>query len=246
MVIRPPTRAVLFDLDDTLHDDTQTYRRAARRVVDDLSREGAVDAEALFLAYVAQAERFWKSLTAELLTESMVATRERLWSAALAAVGTPDAVLARRCAEAYNRYRNEFLQLWPGVGDLLDTLRARGSRLGLITNGMSETHREKIALLGLADRFDIVLMADEAGMVKPDPRLFQLACARLGIEPRDATMIGDRYFRDITGAHDAGLFTIWLDIHGEHVAHDPPPHDLRVGDIAEVVTLLLDASAFPR
>ena len=235
---RPPLAAVLFDLDDTLHDDTLAYRRAARRVASDVAREHGVDAEALLAAYVELAESFWKNLSSEHLGVRLAGLRAQMWAGALAAVGLEDIALAERCGTAYNDYRKGYLQLWPGALELLAALRAAGHKIGLITNGFSETHREKLALLKLEDAFDEIFIADEVGMLKPDPRLFELACARLGAEPAASAMVGDRYERDIRGAHALGLFTVWVNVHGERVPAGGPVPDAIVNAIAEVEGVL--------
>jgi len=118
------------------------------------------------------------------------------------------------------------------------SLRTRGLRLALVTNGFAETHREKIVLLQLEDAFDEVFIADEVGMLKPDPRLFALACERLGVLPAAAAMVGDRYERDIRGAHDVGLFTVWLNVRDETVPSGAPRPDAIVTAIADVERVL--------
>ncbi len=55
-------------------------------------------------------------------------------------------------------------------------------------------------------------------MLKPDPALFRHACEVLGSEPARTAMVGDRYERDVLGAHDAGLFTVLVDVHAAPAA----------------------------
>jgi HAD superfamily hydrolase (TIGR01509 family) len=231
---RPPLRAVLFDLDDTLHDDTATYRRAARGVADDLARERGIDAEAVFAAYVRQADAFWKNLGVERFGTPLVGLRTAMWAAALREIGLDDAPLAERAADDYNRYRRDHLQLWPGALALLRNLRARGCGLALVTNGFAETHRDKIALLELEDAFDEIFIADEVGMLKPDPRIFLLACERLGVAPEASAMVGDRYERDVRGGAAAGLYTVWLNVRGETVPAGAPQPDATVTRLEDV------------
>jgi putative hydrolase of the HAD superfamily len=226
--------AVLFDLDDTLHDDTDAYRRAAADVAREVALATSVSAERVLAAYIAEAERFWKMLSQDHLGTPLGGVRERMWAAALADSGIADPALAARCSAAYLTYRKRYLKLWPGVAELLAELRSKGCKLGLITNGFAETHHEKIELLGLTASFDAIFIADEVGMVKPDPRLFAHACERLGVAPERSVMVGDRYHRDVTGAHAAGLATIWLDIHAERIPENGPVPDATVSDIARV------------
>jgi len=230
---RPPLAAIIFDLDDTLHDDTATYRRVAERVANDVARERDLVPSSLLEAYIAGAERFWSGLETATLAKPLARLRAEMWDTALRSCGIADRSLAERCAIAYNAYRRELLELWPGALDLLTNLRERGYKLALITNGFAETHRDKLSLLGLDDAFDAIFIADEVGFVKPDARLFRLAAERLGVAPEACAMVGDRFDRDVRGAAAVGMYTVWMNVRAE-----PPPHDVRadavVPDLAAV------------
>jgi putative hydrolase of the HAD superfamily len=232
--------AALFDLDDTLHDDSLAYHRAARAAADDGARECGVDAELLHRSYVARAERFWHELSARTLGTKLVALRASMWTGALADCGVDDPELGSRLAVAYNRYRAEVLELWPGVLEMLARLRATGMKLGIVTNGFSETHREKIVLLGLEHAVDGTFIADEIGRVKPDPEFFFHAARELGVDARACAVIGDRYDRDISGAHAAGMFAIWLDVRAAGVPPGARAPHVVVRRIGEVEAVLLD------
>jgi HAD superfamily hydrolase (TIGR01549 family) len=232
-------QGVLFDLDDTLHDDTAAYKTAARRVADGIAATYGSDVGTLERAYIAQAEGFWSKLTSEQLTTKISGVRVTLWSAALHSVGIDDPAVAKRCAEEYNRLRAAAMELFPGALKLLAGLRQAGCKLGLLTNGFSETHREKIALLQLGDAFDAIFIADEVGMLKPDPRFFAHACDVLQIEPERTAMVGDRYERDIRGAHEAGLRTIWMNVRDETLPSGAPAPDATVPDLPGVRRVLL-------
>jgi len=236
--MRLPIAAVLFDLDDTLHDDTLTYRRAAERVARDVASAHGTDPAQLVAAYVAQADAFWQGLDPKTFGTPLVGLRARMWAAALAAVGLADAALAESCAREYNRHRRGLLELWPGALDLLARLRGRGCKLAMITNGFAETHREKIALLALEDAFDEIFIADEVGLLKPDPRIFRLAAERLGVLPQACAMVGDRFERDITGAAAVGMYTVWMNVRNEQVPAREMPPDAIVSDIRDVESAL--------
>jgi putative hydrolase of the HAD superfamily len=230
--------AVLFDLDDTLHDDTAAYRAAAQRVAEEVGAERGVDAAALRDAYSREAESFWAQLDATQLQTSLAGLRAQMWGRALADVGIRDPALALRAAVDYNRFRAEELELFPAALPLLHALRAAGRKTALITNGFAETHREKIVLLRLEDAFDAVLIADEVGMVKPDPNIFLHACTLVGASPAASLMVGDRYERDIRGAQHAGLATLWVNPRGETLPAGGPPPDATVATFEEAAALL--------
>ena len=234
--------AVLFDLDDTLHDDTLAFRSAADEVAREVAADHGIDALALKDAYIEEAEGFWKRLTAdqvqEILLTKLSSLRSRLWGNALSSIGLDDPHLAERSAVNYNLYRKKYFALFPGALDLLTRLRDAGMKLGLVTNGVSETHTEKIALLELSDRFDAIFLADETGMVKPDPRLFVHACEKLGSRPAATAMVGDRYERDVAGAIEAGLFTIWMNLRREALPEGAAEPDATVATIAQAGNVL--------
>ena len=231
---------VLFDLDDTLHDDTFAYRSAAEEVAREVAAEHGIDALALMDAYIAEAEGFWHRLTADDLKVKLASIRASMWQSALESVGAGgDPELARISAERYNAYRTKYFTLFPGAVDLLRALRERGVKLGIVTNGLSETHREKIALLQISEYFDAIFLSDEVGMVKPDPLLFAHACRTLGGAPARSAMVGDRYDRDIRGALDAGLYTIWLNVRDESLPPGATPPDATVASIVEAGRILL-------
>lgn len=229
---------VLFDLDDTLHDDTLAYRSAAEEVAQEVAAEHNINSLSLKAAYVAQAEGFWERLEAKQLTSKLGNVRASLWQAALRDVGLDDADLAARCGVRYNAFRRKHFKMFPGALELLHELRDRGVKLGLVTNGFAETHREKITLLNIGELFDAIFIADEVGMIKPDPLLFAHACRKLQSFPSSSAMVGDRYERDIRGALQAGLYTIWMNFHAATLPAGAPAPDLTVNTIGEVAQAL--------
>ncbi len=235
-----PIDVVLFDLDDTLHDDTYAYQSAAQEVAREIAAERGVDADALKRAYITEAEGFWHRLSAQDVKVHLATVRAEMWGKALERVGiTGDDALAQRSAQRYNAYRPKYYTLFPGAVELLKALRKAGKRLGMVTNGLSETHREKIEMLTLSELFDGIFLADETGMVKPDPQLFIHACRALEGSPERSVMVGDRYDRDIGGAREAGLYTIWLNVRNEELPPGAAPPDATVSSIAEVRRILL-------
>lgn len=230
---------VLFDLDDTLLDDSSAYKRAARRVAGEVAAERGVDAQRLATAFVAEANGFWTKLTQERLTLPIHDARTQLWSEALQASGVPlDIPLAERCGERYTRYRADELELFPGALDLVRALREHGCKLGIVTNGFAATHHEKVDRVGLRPYVDALFLADEMGMVKPDPEIFRYACRTLGSEPARTAMVGDRYDRDIIGAASVGLFTVLIDIHAIPLPDGARPPDAVVDAVAGVLGAL--------
>jgi len=98
-------------------------------------------------------------------------------------------------------------QVTPGAHVALEALRARGLRLAVVSN-FDGRLPGLLAGLGLAPAFERVVLPRDAGAAKPDPRIFALALARLGVAARDAVYVGDDLDDDVAGAAAAGLEAI--------------------------------------
>jgi len=123
---------------------------------------------------------------------------------------------------------------YPEVVRVLETLRAEGYRLGVISN-WSWNLEERVRQVGLDRYFDLVLASACAGCQKPHPRIFQQALAALGCLPHEAIHIGDSYRADVIGARGVGMEALWLDREGRG-GHD----DCRaIRDLNEVLSIVL-------
>jgi REG-2-like HAD superfamily hydrolase len=104
--------------------------------------------------------------------------------------------------------------LWGNVrertAETLDELRRRGYRLGVISNADGRAE-EALDAVGLRPHFELVVDSGLVGIDKPDPRIFQLAAERMGVQPHEAVYVGDIYEIDVLGARTAGMQAILID-----------------------------------
>jgi putative hydrolase of the HAD superfamily len=129
----------------------------------------------------------------------------------------------------YHRERNLWEVVPDGVRPALESLRARGLHLTVVSNanGTLCAHMER---LGLARCMNCVLDSFDLGVEKPDPRLFEIALERSSAH-RDRTIhVGDLYHVDIVGARAAGIRGVLLDEAGLYPQADCP----RVRSLAEL------------
>ena len=230
--------AVLFDLDDTLHDNYGLIHRTAHRVVEELSKQCTIDAKLLAEAYFSSGDEFWERIRST--GRQSAGLRQWMRMRMVHAMGLDqESRLADRAIELFDRYFKEYIQLYPAVSELLVVLRKRGIKLGLATNGLTDTHREKIALLKLEGMFDAVFIADEVGTAKPDPRFFLHACARLGTLPSHTLMVGDHWERDVQGARKAGLLALWFNPRGEVSWEKQTASDEMIRDFSELMRMIV-------
>ncbi len=95
----------------------------------------------------------------------------------------------------------------------IDAIRARGLRVGALTNNWAHDEGNggpDDGTRALSDLFDVFIESSVEGMRKPDPRIYQLACARLGVEPREAVFLDD-IGANLKPARELGLTTIKVD-----------------------------------
>ncbi|WP_334163553.1 HAD family hydrolase [Phenylobacterium sp.] len=150
-------------------------------------------------------------------------------------LGAP-AGLARPFAERFHAYREAQAAFFPGALEALDTLKARGVRLALVTNGDAAPQRAKVERFELAPRFDHVQIEGEHGFGKPEERAYLHALQALGVGPRDAWMVGDNLEWEVAAPQRMGIYAIWHDHLGEGLPPDSPVRpDRIIRSIAELV-----------
>jgi putative hydrolase of the HAD superfamily len=102
-------------------------------------------------------------------------------------------------------------RLFPDVLPSLTRLRENGHRIGIVSDAQRAFFRTELVAAGLVPFVDVAVASGEHGFHKPDPRLFHIALAELGISAEEAVYVGDSPDRDMCGAQDAGLTPLLLD-----------------------------------
>jgi FMN phosphatase YigB (HAD superfamily) len=89
---------------------------------------------------------------------------------------------------------------------------ARTRRLGLISNVWSpgDVFRRALDEAGIRCAFVCTVFSSDAGIIKPSPRIFDLALARFDVPRERVVYVGDSFKRDIAGASAAGIDSVWL------------------------------------
>ena len=93
---------------------------------------------------------------------------------------------------------------------ILEVLRQRGHRLGIVSNIDDDWLTPLITSWQLNERVDDILSSETATSCKPDRRIFELACDRHGCAPSQALLVGDDEVNDIQGAKLIGITTVLL------------------------------------
>jgi putative hydrolase of the HAD superfamily len=96
-------------------------------------------------------------------------------------------------------------------------MRESGAQVGIISNWDGRLEG-LLAGLGLLPLIDTIVSSAAVGLHKPDPRIFELACSRLGVEPAACAHVGDHFYSDVLGSRAAGLRPVMIDRRGTGIA----------------------------
>jgi len=213
-------RAMLIDMDDTILSAYGRPEIAWNTIAREFAGELApLPPEQVAAAVLAFARNFWAN--AEPAWRLKLAEARHLTVkggfAALAAAGhapLPDD-LAIRVADRFSAYREEEMFVFPGAHEAIDQFKARGVKLALVTNGAADTQRAKVERFELAHRFDHIQIEGEHGFGKPEERAYLHAMQALGVGPNETWMIGDNLEWEIEAPQRLGIYSIWMDVHGD-------------------------------
>ena len=256
-------RALLFDLDDTLAVDELVSQETFAHTAAVASERFGVDPATFARDAMTNARNLWAEGECNSYCRSIgISAFECLWGGF--AGETQELSALRRWAHDYRREvfvkaltsqkpdhppeAGEFLssefsatrrarqRLLPGARELLTALSTKYV-FGMLTNGAPDLQREKIAATGLEPLFKAITVSGEHGIGKPNPEIFYHLLGELSVDPSEAVMVGNSLERDIAGARNAGIRSIWIRVSGsEEHANVAPDHSITA--LSEIPAIL--------
>ena len=212
-------RAVFFDLDGTLYDRDAAILRMAEEQFEAFREELGVD-KPVFTERLVALDGHGHNRT------------PRLHHALAHMLGFGGDLADRLEAFFRSRYPNQ-CRISQDSLNTLETLRASGKKLGIITNGPTGWQSRKIECMGIASLFDTVLISEMEGIQKPDPRIFRRALNGCGVLAAESIFVGDHPEIDIGGAKSAGLIPVW-----KRMPYWKVPNDvLQIDQLSEILAL---------
>ncbi len=216
-------KAVLFDLDNTILDRTRTFSNFTHAFISNYFRHIEFP-QSIYETIIERDQDGYKDkneLFAELIDLLPWQARPRLeelmgfYGAEYVGNAIPMNLAREVVLELKKRYKT-----------------------GLITNGKTAIQYGKIDRLGIRDDFDLILVSEEAGIKKPDPRIFELALERLRLQPEECVYVGDHPVNDMEGASQIGIGGIWMKVNQpwREELSARPLHTIR--QLEELLTLL--------
>ena len=101
--------------------------------------------------------------------------------------------------------------LYSDAKRVLPLLKGRGLKVGVVTNGLRSDVDEILPKVGLEGFFDVEVVIDTLGRMKPDVEVFKYALERLGVKASEAVFVGDEVKTDYMGAQKCGLPVYLID-----------------------------------
>ncbi len=214
-----PIQAVVFDLDNTLYDFMGAKHQAIVAAVDAMIDAGLgltpeEGYRRIFAIYADRGIEYQKVFDI-FLQQELGAVDDRILAAAVV---------------AYRRSRDGTLLLYPHALSTLHRLVREGYRLAALSDAPRFEAWIRLYMLRLHHLFDFVLTFDDTGLRKPSPEPFRQVLARLEVAPHQAVMVGDWPERDIVGAKQAGIHTVYARYGDKYPSED---RETREGSGAE-------------
>lgn len=219
-------KSIFFDADDTLFDYPQAERAALLACLGEFALP--VDADTFIAVYRRHNHDVWREFErGETDQATLRVERFRRLAAELGRSGLPLEKISAFYLEALACQS----QLLPGALELVREL-AKRFPLALVTNGIAAVQNKRFAASPITPHFRSIVISEELGVAKPDPRIFRPALEKLGVEAADVLFVGDSVTSDMAGARNAGMDFCWLNPGGAPVPEGHSPVFI-IGSITE-------------
>lgn len=194
---------LLFDADGTLFDYDQAEASALKQTFDYFSLHFEPAYRGI---YQRINHRLWLEFeNGSVSSESLRVKRFELLFAEMGITVNPES------------FGNKYLSNLANASELMEDafkvvqILREHYQLGLITNGLKDVQRPRLAQSALRDCFPVFVISEEVGAAKPDPAIFDIAFQRMGNPTRDQVLlIGDSLTSDIRGGNNYGIDTCWF------------------------------------
>ena len=187
-------QSVFFDADDTLFDYPGAERAALLACLEEFRIP--LEPESFIAAYRRHNHDVWREFErGETDQSTLRVERFRRLAAELVLPALP----LERISAFYLEALAGQPQLLPGALDLVRGL-AKKFPLALITNGIASVQKKRFAASPLSAYFQSIVISEEVGVAKPDPRIFRPALEKLGLDAADVLYVGDSVTSDMAAA----------------------------------------------
>jgi len=203
-------KVVFFDVDDTLIDHTGASRKsllATRNLL--LPNAPQKEFETVWKE---ETNKFWELFTNKELTfeQQRMKRMQSIWKHFGKKINKEEA------GKVYSTYLNFYESNWrlfPGLKKSLQTLKASGVRLGIISNGNRMQQDKKLQKTGVHELFEseLIIVSEEVGHAKPNPKIFKFAQKKAGVEIEELIFFGNDLLQDVEPSKKIGWENVLVD-----------------------------------
>ncbi|WP_461752451.1 HAD family hydrolase [Methanocorpusculum sp.] len=204
-------RAVIFDMDNTLHD-----LRGARIA--------AADALMAYCGVFGDLQFYSLNRNPPTLIEDSVT--------AYIADGVEGDF--NECTWLYHTLEHACISLFDGMNEVLKALKTNGVKLAIISNADPEETERRLNTMHIMPYFDAVVTPDTFGIKKPNPLVFEKTLELLGVSAEEAVMIGDKKDRDVFPPRELNIFAI----HAVYGTLEQPDTEYTAAKPSEILEIL--------
>lgn len=197
---------IYFDLDNTLLDHTSAEEKAHKAIFSKFSEFEEISFSEWLGAYKQVNHELWNHYqNGDTDRESL--QYERFYRPLENLKLTTD-----RSETIGASYMQEYRKYWTWVDGAKEAIDIVSERypIGIVTNGFLETQQLKIESMELSKYTDNFIITEEIGVMKPHPRVFDVATEKAGSKREQILYVGDSYSSDIMGGRNAGWKTAWF------------------------------------
>ena len=223
---------ILFDADDTLFDFKKSARYAMTRSLDHFKINPPKDYYKIYKQINSAA---WLAFEKkEITVEELRFSRFDKFLRAINEYRDPIEM-----NDYYLQQLSETDFMIDGAKQLIKELLEAGHELCMITNGLKEVQRPRIAKTNMGSYFKSIIISDEIGVSKPHAGFFEYAFNQIGHPEKETTLVvGDSLSSDIQGGNNFGLDTCWYNPEkNENLTKHPPTYELH--DLQELRKYLI-------
>ena len=147
-------------------------------------------------------------------------------------------------AEVYRRYQQQYaeelVKIFPGIKELLESLKKSGFRMGIVTSRTRESLDRYLNMFAIGSYFEAMVTCEDTDIHKPNPEPILLCLKKMDITAEEAVMVGDSPF-DIKCANNAGVKSVlvdWRITESGHTLIDDAKEVYIIEEPAELINIL--------
>jgi putative hydrolase of the HAD superfamily len=235
------TELILFDLDDTLMAFDIVSETAWEKAVDIFLQNQNVNIERDTILKKIHSTRKWYWADTErhkVGRKNIANARREIVKLALNDYPNIETKELEKLANDYTRIHETLWYLFDDVEETLKNIKFKEIKLGIITNGTSESQRGKLKRFNIEKYFDYFYIEGEIGYGKPDIKMYKYMLEETKIAVEKIIMVGDNLVWDIEPPQKLGINTIWINTKGvklEDTNIRPDKTIQKISDITKII-----------